>query len=241
MFHVVTSATIRIGIYGYEPARANGRGVGLWSPGFHGFLSAAGAMPVRLEPFQGDESWCDILSGIQGVVLAGWPAAMPRMGDEEGLCYWCKERRVPLLAIDNGMLALNAAFGGANFLDLSREMPEALQHRHPPEPGVRHAILVEPGTQIAGLYGEGEIVVNSEHRQAIQRVAHGFRVGARALDGVIEEIEGPGENWFAMGVQWQPASGTASGLDIQVFRGLVEAACRRYCKSSRPRKLAASA
>ena len=27
-----------------------------------------------------------------------------------------------------------------------------------------------------------------------------------------------------MGVQWQPASASASGLDIQVFRGLIQGA-----------------
>ena len=84
---------------------------------------------------------------------------------------------------------------------------------------------------LADLYGEGEIVVNSEHRGAVNRLASGFLIGARALDGVIEAIEWKNENWFALGVQWQPAAATASGLDIQVFRGVVDAAGRR---SSRP-------
>jgi gamma-glutamyl-gamma-aminobutyrate hydrolase PuuD len=58
----------------------------------------------------------------------------------------------------------------------------------------------------------------------VQRVARGFRVGACALDGVIESIEAVEFfGWFAMGVQWQPASATASGLDIQLFRGLIDA------------------
>lgn len=135
--------------------------------------------------------------------------------------------RVPLLAIDAGLLALNSAFGGGNYLDLARELPEALQHRHPPEFGVRHAIDVARGTRLARLYGEGEIVVNSEHRRAVCRVARGFVVSARALDGVIEAVEAEDENWFALAVQWQPASATASGLDIQLFRGLVEACARR--------------
>ena len=123
------------------------------------------------------------------------------------------------------------------------ELPEALQHRHPPEPGVRHAIMVEPDTLMASLYGEGEIVVNSEHRQAIQRLAQGFHIGARALDGVLEAIEWTKDSWFALGVQWQPAAGTASGLDIQVFRGVIDAAqSRRHVKPMRAaRRLAVSA
>ena len=74
------------------------------------------------------------------------------------------------------------------------------------------------------IFGEGEIVVNSEHRQAIQRVAKGFAATGIALDGVIEAVEHTSADWFAVGVQWQPASPSASGLDIQVFRALVDAA-----------------
>jgi len=123
---------------------------------------------------------------------------------------------------------------------VGRQVPEALQHRHRPEPGLRHAILVDRGSRLAALYGEGEIVVNSEHRQAIERLAQGFRIGGRALDGVIESIEWQNPNWHCLGVQWQPASATASGLDIQLFRGLVDA-CARKGKSVRNRRIAVSA
>ena len=61
-------------------------------------------------------------------------------------------------------------------------------------------------------------VASFEKKTHIQKLANGFVAGGVALDGVVEAVEFTGENWFAMGVQWQPASGTASGLDIQVFR-----------------------
>jgi putative glutamine amidotransferase len=125
------------------------------------------------------------------------------------------------LAVDQGMNLLNLVFGGTLHQDLSRERPEALQHRHPPEPGLRHAIAVMPGTHLCDIYGEGELVVNSEHRAGVAKVARGFRVSGQALDGIIESIEADGDKWFAMGVQWRPASDSASGLDIQLFRGLM--------------------
>ena len=81
---------------------------------------------------------------------------------------------------------------------MPRDLPEALQHRHPPERGLRHAINVLPDTGLAELYGEGEVVVNSEHRRAVQRIARGFRICAQALDGVVEAIEADGD-WFALG------------------------------------------
>ena len=64
-------------------------------------------------------------------------------------------------------------------------------------------------------------------------MARGFRVSARALDSVIEAIEVDSDDWFALGVQWRPASATASGLDIQLFRGLIDRALVRQQKPAR--------
>ncbi len=216
-------STLRIAVYGSEVKRG-GRGVGLWSYGYQGCLTAAGAQPVLIKPARGDESWDEILHSCSGVVVCGHDQTSPKQGDVESLCLWAQQRRFPLLTIDQGLLAMNQAFGGTIHNDLARELPEALQHRHPPEPGLRHAINILLDTKLCDIYGEGEVVVNSEHRQAVERVAKGFQASGVALDGVIEAIESTGDSWWAMGVQWQPASGTASGLDIQIFRALIDAA-----------------
>src|SRR5262249_51268870 len=160
----------------------------------------------------------ELLDSLDGVVLACGETPTPRQAlDAEALVRWCEDHELPLLAIDTGMHILNGSYHGTLYDDLPRELPEALQHRHPPARGLRHAIAIVPETRVAELYGDGEVIVNSEHRKAVQRVARGFRVGARALDGVIEAIEADNHRWFCLGVQWQPASATASGLDIQLF------------------------
>jgi putative glutamine amidotransferase len=207
--------------------------------GYAAALTAAGADPVSLDLHRSSRRWAEQLRDIHGVVLAGSDRITAGgLAAEEELCLWCRDRAIPLLAVDHGMQVLNTTFGGSVYLDLSRELPEALQHRHPPEPGLRHAITVAAGTRLAGLYGEGEFVVNSEHRRAVQRLARGFTVSARALDGVIEAIETDSDSWFAMGVQWHPASATASGLDIQLFRGLVEMCKQRQSRPARRRPAA---
>ncbi|MCS7045537.1 MAG: gamma-glutamyl-gamma-aminobutyrate hydrolase family protein [Gemmataceae bacterium] len=216
------SPELRIAIYGSEVDQP-GRNIGMWKSGYQGFITAAGATPVFLKPAIGDRSWGEILGDCIGVVACGFTRGPTKHGDLESLCLWARAHRFPLLAVDRGLLALNAALGGLNYDDLARELPDALQHRHPPEAGLRHAIVVQPKTLLAKVYGEGEIVVNSEHRQAVQRVASGFNVSGTALDGVIEAIEYKSDSWFALGVQWQPASSSASGLDIQAFRALIDA------------------
>jgi putative glutamine amidotransferase len=226
------ASAIRIGIYAADdPARNERHGCGLWLAGYSACVSAAGGTPVLLEEKKGGPGLDELLVGVHGVVLGGNKEFTGKQTvDAEWLCEWCKKHNLSLLAVDHGLHALNGTHGGSLYLDLSRELPEALQHRHPPERGLRHAINVERGTRLAAIYGEGEVVVNSEHRRAVCRVARGFRVCARALDGVVEAIEAEAANWFALGVQWHPASATASGLDIQLFRGLVEACARQTHK-----------
>ncbi len=225
---VASPTSFRIGIYGPEEAPSHeSRGCSLWPAGYAAAVSAAGGNPVLLGETSARRSWSEILTGVDGLVWTGKsnPTALPTPS-EARLCTWCRKHRLPLLAVDHGMHALNGSYGGTLHLDLPRERPEALQHRHPPEKGLRHAITVVPGTHMADIYGEGEIVVNSEHRRAVCQVARSFRVSAQALDGIIEAIEAESEVWFAVGVQWRPASASASGLDIQLFRGLL-AACER--------------
>ena len=224
-----TIPSLRIGIFGSDSSAAEEKhGCGLWAAGFKSVLTAAGAETVALGETTRGRAWDDLLDGIDGVVLATSTAPTPKQAaDAEALCRWCDKHDLPLLAIDGGLHMLNGAYDGTLFTDLAREQPEALQHRHPPEKGLRHAIAVVPGSRMADLYGDGEVIVNSEHRKAVQKVGRGFRVGARALDGVVEAIEAERDGWFCVGVQWQPASATASGLDIQLFRGLVEAGQRR--------------
>lgn len=226
------AASIRIGIYGQDTVYGNERhGCGLWPAGISACLVAADAEPVSITEI-GDRSWDEVFDGLHGVVLSGHDGDGKRPAAEaEELCMWCNNHHFPLLGIDHGLHLLNTAHGGTVYLDLPRDLPEALQHRHPPERGLRHAINVVSDTILARLYGEGEVVVNSEHRRAVQRVARGFRMCAEALDGVIEAIEGDADDWFALGVQWHPASATASGLDIQLFRGLVNACRERWAKA----------
>ena len=217
----------RIGVYGRDQiAGAGPRGCALWAPGYAAALTEAGGTPAALDLPDLRSFWEEAPEGIDGILfLGGEPQTARRAASEERLCLWCQEQRLPLLGIDQGLHVLNVAFGGALHLDLRRELPLALQHQHVPEPGDRHAINVTPGTRIARFYGEGEIVVNSEHLRAVSKVARGFTVSARALDGVVEAIESESDDWFAIGVQWHPASASASGLDIQLFRGFIDA-CR---------------
>ena len=128
-------------------------------------------------------------------------------------------RRV--LAIGSGMQLLNITEGGTLFLHIPEDLPKAIPHKDPIDQSHRHALLVERGSAMERVYGDGEIRVNSMHHMAIDDVAQSFKVTARAPDGVIEAIESAVEGWVAIGTQFHPEAESASALDVKIFEEFV--------------------
>jgi putative glutamine amidotransferase len=76
----------------------------------------------------------------------------------------------------------------------------------------RHALDTTPGSVLDGICGPRTVLVNSSHRCAVECVADGLRVSAVTQDGVVEALEWADDDWFAMGVQFQPE--TDGGVDL---------------------------
>jgi putative glutamine amidotransferase len=119
------------------------------------------------------------------------------------------------------MQLLNVSEGGNLFLHLAEDMPQAVPHKDPQDPGHRHGLEVTPGSLMERVYGDGEIRVNSMHHMAIDEVAAGFDVTARCPDGVIEAIEYTRQDWFAFGTQFHPEANSASALDQRIFEEFI--------------------
>jgi putative glutamine amidotransferase len=128
---------------------------------------------------------------------------------------------MPVLAIGSGMQLLNITEGGTLFLHIPEDLPKAIPHKDPLDMAHRHALLVQPGSAMERVYGDGEIRVNSMHHMAIDDVASSFKVTARAPDGVIEALESAVEGWVAIGTQFHPEAETASALDVKIFEEFV--------------------
>lgn len=134
------------------------------------------------------------------------------------------QRDLPLLGICGGEQLLNVVLGGTLIQHIPEEVPRALQHEQSTthrEP--THAVSVETGTRLFQLLG-AEVLVNSTHHQAVDRLGSRLRASGRAADGVIEAIEHTHAH-FCLGVQWHPeyflAEPNAHGRAL--FRALVEA------------------
>ena len=201
----------------------------------------AGGIPNIVPPLTKEPEMRQVVERLDAIILTGGDdldpkrlgmtphpsikPALPRREDSDRLLLkLAVARKMPILGVGLGMQLINVVFGGTIYQHLPEDLPKALPHKDPLGGSHRHGLEIQPGTRIDDIYGDGEIRVNSNHHQAVRRVSNKFRIGATAPDGVIESIESLDPEWFAMGVQWHPASETASALDMQLFEALL-AAC----------------
>jgi putative glutamine amidotransferase len=138
------------------------------------------------------------------------------------------ERELPVLGIGVGMHQLNVACGGSLFLHLPEDCPRTMPHSDPTCTGPhRHVVHMKPGSRLEEVYGGTELLVNSNHHQAVNKVGGRFRVAATAPDGVIEAMEALDPNWFCIAVQWHPEADSSSALDSQLFECFVQTCLRQ--------------
>jgi len=208
------------------------------SVGYADCILQAGGIPVVVPPLEEVEDVDCLLDKLQGFVLIGGQDLDPnrdgfmthpsvrtmnprRESFDRMLAERLAKRRIPVYGIGVGMQLLNVTRGGNLFLHIPEDLPDAVPHKDPQDPGHRHGLEVEPGSLLESVYGDGEIRVGSMHHMAIDDLASGFRITARSPDGVIEAIESDIEGWLAIGTQFHPEADSASALDAKIFEEFV--------------------
>ena len=129
---------------------------------------------------------------------------------------------------------LAVAFGGSLWQDIPSQVPTSyVKHRQSPTTGTigTHTINIEKGSLLAKILGKEKAVVNTFHHQAIKDVPQGFKVVARAADGIIEAVERTGRlapqfgdgGAMILGVQFHPEVITNGGNPefLPIFQKLV--------------------
>ena len=100
------------------------------------------------------------------------------------------------------MQLLNVAKGGSLIIDIPSERNSTI---HQQEEGDAHH-MVNNHPWLANLLEGDSGMVNSNHHQAIDALAAGFKVLAYAPDSIIESFywEDTNVHPFVLGVQWHP-------------------------------------
>jgi putative glutamine amidotransferase len=211
-------------------------------------LSGAGVLPLLLPAFGARIDFETLLAGVDGVLITGsksnvhpdlyggdasernGPYDPARDGTTLPLIREAIAQGVPLLAICRGIQELNVALGGSLAAEL-QEREGSLDHRAPASDAqderfaIRQAVTIKPGSCLAGVFGAGDVQVNSVHRQGIDRLGGRLEVEAVAPDGTVEAVSVKGAKAFAVGVQWHPEYWVKTdGASAALFRAFGDAA-----------------
>ena len=207
-------------------------------------IAGAGVFPVLVPSFGGRLDLDRLLASVDGVMVTGsksnvhpslyggdaneanGPYDPERDATTLPLIRKAIEQGVPLLAICRGIQELNVALNGTLAAEI-QERDGSLDHRAPVSDNqderfaIRQSVSIKPGSCLAGVFGAGEIMVNSVHRQGIDRLGAKLQVEAVAADGTIEAVSVKDAPAFAVGVQWHPEywvhSDSASAKIFQAF------------------------
>ena len=190
--------------------------------GYYQSILKAGGVPFIIPCYDDTDALINTLDKLDGILLTGGADINPLFLGEDPvkelhginprrdrqellLTRLAADRQIPILGICRGIQTMNAALGGPLYQDIHSQM-EGTRIKHDQDLDrsyASHMVVIEKDTLLHSLFKTDTIAVNSFHHQAIKEPALGFRVCARAADGVIEAMEST-EYKSMLGVQWHP-------------------------------------
>ena len=212
--------------------------------GYYQSILKAGGVPFIIPCYDDTDALINTLDKLDGILLTGGADINPLFLGEEPiqelhginprrdrqellLTRLAADRQIPILGICRGIQTMNAALGGPLYQDIHSQM-EGTRIKHDQNLDrcyASHTVTIEKDTLLHRLFKTDTIAVNSFHHQAIKEPAPGFRVCARATDGVIEAMEST-EYKSMLGVQWHPECFILKGDEcmMPLFQWLVQEA-----------------
>jgi putative glutamine amidotransferase len=127
----------------------------------------------------------------------------------------------PIIGICRGFQLLNVYMGSTLYQDIGTQVSDANAHRDLDNYERQfHALRLEPGTRLAGLYPDkSEVAVNSIHHQAVKDLGRDLTVEARSVpDGLVEALRWTGPS-YVFGMQWHPEFMAQQALHAEQLDG----------------------
>ncbi len=206
--------------------------------GYAQAVQRAGGIPILLPPLQPDPT--AIVKAVDGLIFTGGgdiePALYNRLphptvygvdserdASELALAKFAMEADKPVLGICRGLEVLMVASSGDLVQHLPEEFGETILHRIDRFTPAEHTVQILPESQLAAIIEREQVTVVSWHHQAVRAAPPGWRVAAKAPDGVIEALEHEAHLW-GIALQWHPELSPADPLHLRIFEAFLEAA-----------------
>ena len=234
-------------------------------------LISAGATPIPIPLHESPQRVARILATCHGICLPGSPADIDpqtygqaqngseppdpaRAAVDELLLQDASNLHKPILAICQGMQALNTWRNGTLIQDIPTQIGSLVNHAPGREVTEAHPIQITPNTRLAAIHQTIRVApvsipspgsdahpnehlpeyINSSHHQSVQTPGDNLLISAISpQDRVIEAIELHSADHFVLAVQWHPErSYNQSAFSRAIFHAFVHAA-----QSWTPRKI----
>ncbi|MCD7898950.1 MAG: gamma-glutamyl-gamma-aminobutyrate hydrolase family protein [Bacteroides sp.] len=182
----------------------------------------AGGIPVLIPVTESENTLREILARIDALILSGGDDICPSYYGEDAieelgavngrsdiydllLIKIADELNLPVFGICRGLQVMNVYYGGSLYQDIPTQHPDTtVNHKQTEKSNVAtHRVILLPGSLIAQITEQTELMTNTHHHQAIKTVAPGFKVTAWTTDHIPEAIESTSDKpiW---GVQFHP-------------------------------------
>ena len=126
----------------------------------------------------------------------------------------------PILGICRGMQAMNVFLGGTMIQHIDGHLQTTDRFIH------EQNVIIKSSGKLYDIFKSENILTNSFHHQALDKIGNGLTVCAHSTDGIAEAV--CAENHpFCIGVQWHPENFYKyDGQTAELFRAFVDA-CKK--------------
>lgn len=186
-----------------------------------------GLLPVLISPLTPHEEAIQLLFECSGMVLLGGddvnaqlygqvnhpsnkPVIQERDQLERALVQAALKNKIPTLGLCRGCQILAIASGGT----LIQHLPDYIEdERHGPSEYINydsfvhsteHSISIKNRTRTQEILGSTNLVINSAHHQAIDKLSDQWIIAATSPGNIIEIIEHIDSDYFCFGIQSHP-------------------------------------
>lgn len=185
-------------------------------------LLSAGSFPVLLPYVTDEKTAAEVVSHLDGLLLAGGGDIHPSRFGEETLpeCGRLEEARdiseflllkaaldchMPVFGICRGVQVLAVAMGGTLFQDIESQLsiPAGKHKQDPPYDNPHHTVRFKEGGLFARITDTLMMPTNSMHHQSIKDAGSQLKIEGITMDGIIEAVSMV-DREEVFGVQFHP-------------------------------------